>query len=131
MKSGRLLLIAFAVCIFFTFLQRDNLKSIWQEYWAIHRSYKDSRYTPKIPAIDRKIEKLDPEAAAIINYKLNFIPKDKKEVLKPAEEITNDEFKNIPKPDPKIKAEVEAKDKTFYFEPNNQCPELPEESEEI
>jgi hypothetical protein len=81
MKSGRLLLIAFSACIVFTFLQRDNLNNIWQEYWAIHKSYKDSMYTPKIPAIDNKIEKLDPEAAAIINYKLNFIPRDEKEVL--------------------------------------------------
>ena len=74
MKYGRLLFVSgLVVCVCFTFWQKDNLKSIWDEYWAFNKSfcYTKEGWVPKIPAIKEKIAKTDPEAAAIVNYMLN------------------------------------------------------------
>ncbi|MEN6385543.1 MAG: hypothetical protein ABFD79_10135 [Phycisphaerales bacterium] len=79
MRLGKLLLIGLTVCIYFTYLQRNNLKSIWTEYWKLHKNFDPKMfngYNPRIPAINKKNEKTDPQAAAIINYKLSYFERD-------------------------------------------------------
>jgi hypothetical protein len=75
MKYGRLLFISgLTICICFTFWQKGNLKYIWNDYWRLNKSFhyiKEGR-VPRIPAIKEKVAKTDPEAAAIINYKLDY-----------------------------------------------------------
>lgn len=75
MKYGRLLFISgLTICICFTFWQKGNLKYIWNDYWRLNKSFhyiKEGR-VPRLPAVKEKVAKTDPEAAAIINYKLDY-----------------------------------------------------------
>ncbi len=80
MKYGKLIfLFALIICFGLTIQQKDNLKNIWTEYWKLHTSFDERMYNASIPVIDKKIEKLDPEAAAIINFRLGSFSRDSKE----------------------------------------------------
>jgi len=74
MRPGKLILISgLIVCIGLTFWQKNNLKTIFGEYRATKKFYYHTRegWRNKTPIINEKIAKIDPQAAAIINYQLN------------------------------------------------------------
>ncbi len=71
MKLGKLFLIIVVIaCIGLTVWQFDNLKIIAHEYWAVKKfyHYTEHGWQHRQPLIDAKIARIDPEAAAIINY---------------------------------------------------------------
>jgi len=75
-KAGFLILFisGLIICICFSFWQKDNLKIIWDEYWSLNKSfhYIKEGLAPRTPAINEKIAKTDPEAAAVVNYRLLY-----------------------------------------------------------
>ena len=71
MKYAKLIFLStLVICLGLSIRQKDNLKNIWTEYWNLQKSFDERIYKANIPAIDKKVEKIDPEAAAIINFRL-------------------------------------------------------------
>jgi hypothetical protein len=74
MKLGKIFFISIlVVCICLTIWQKDNLKTILNEYWAFYKCYHytEHGWAPKTLVIKEKVTKSDPEAAAIVNYRLS------------------------------------------------------------